>query len=101
MNGYQHYQLAEALMTQATHTQRNSLNGMDVPTVSDEQAHRLSAQAQVHATLALAAATADVTRFQRDLYNGNGEPAPQTVARKRSAAVKSASIADDFLGGAA
>ncbi|WP_326649107.1 hypothetical protein [Streptomyces sp. NBC_01750] len=97
MNGYEHYQRAEVLMAQATHTVRNSLNGMDMCLVSDEEANRLSAQAQVHATLALAAATADATNFKRDLYAGNGLESPEREARKRRAADKSASAAADFL----
>ncbi|MFC8235139.1 hypothetical protein [Streptomyces sp. NPDC057284] len=96
MNGYEHYQRAEELMAAATKTQPN-LAGIEVCFVGDEQANRLSAQAQVHATLALAAATADATNFQRDLYAGNGLEPPAKVARKRAAAAKSASVAADFL----
>ncbi|WP_329450564.1 hypothetical protein OG894_09920 [Streptomyces sp. NBC_01724] len=100
MNGYEHYQRAEELLTAATKTQRNPA-GISVCYVSPEEQERLTRLAAIHAQLALSAATADATRFQRDLYEGNGEPAPQAAARKRNAAAKSAAIADDFIGGAA
>ncbi|MFD7942153.1 hypothetical protein [Streptomyces sp. NPDC059744] len=82
MNGYEHYQRAEELAASAL----EKYNPIEFATL-----------AQVHATLALAAATADATNFQRDLYAGNGLESPAKVARKRAAAAKSASVAADFL----
>jgi hypothetical protein len=85
MNGYEHYQRAEE---QLAHCARYGTNP-----------DRL-AVAQVHALLAHTAAMADAARFRDELYSGNGEEPPAKVARKRTAATKSAAIADDFLGGA-
>ncbi|MDB5911082.1 MAG: hypothetical protein JWP34_5199 [Massilia sp.] len=84
MNGYEHYQRAEELAAKAA-------NG------SAYDATEIATLAQVHATLALAAATADATNFRRNLYVGNGEEPPATAARKRNFADKSAAAANDFI----
>ncbi|MET7843994.1 hypothetical protein ABZT45_36445 [Streptomyces sp. NPDC005356] len=89
MNGYEHYQRAEELSRLITEGRVNDYNKDAYATL-----------AQAHATLALAAATADTMNFQRDLYAGNGLESPAKVTRKRAAAAKSTAIADDFLGGA-
>ncbi|KAF4410915.1 hypothetical protein [Streptomyces lycii] len=78
MNGYEHYKLAEKYADKA-HSAYDSAE--------------MAAIAQVHATLALAAATADANNFKRDLYAGNGEELP---AVKRTEA-KSSRAADAFL----
>ncbi|MGR3938222.1 hypothetical protein [Streptomyces sp. BRA346] len=75
MNGYEHYKRAEELIAEATRTVINSA-GVPICIVSDEREAVLVNRAQVHATLALAAAQADATRFKRDLYEGNGEEPP-------------------------
>lgn len=49
--------------------------------------------AQAHATMALAAATADATNFKRELYRGLGQEPPAAAARKR----KAADAANDFI----
>ncbi|MER7809381.1 hypothetical protein [Streptomyces sp900116325] len=96
MNGYEHYQRAESLLSAATETRLNRA-GIEVCYVSPEEQGRLTRLANVHAMLALSAATADATNFQRDLYAGNGLEPPQREARKRAAAAKGASVAADFL----
>lgn len=82
MNGYEHYELAEQYAEKA----HNAYDSAE-----------MAAIAQVHATLALAAATADASNFKRDLYAGNGEELPAVTARKRSFADKNTAAANDFL----
>ncbi|MGW5447698.1 hypothetical protein [Streptomyces asiaticus] len=91
MNGYEHYQRAEELIAEATETRPNAA-GIPICTVSSERETLLVSRAQVHATLALAAAQADATRFKRDLYEGNGEEPPGT--RKARAEAKSVRLAE-------
>lgn len=93
MNGYEHYERAEQLMAEATRTTYSKISGANMCWVSDEEAARLSAQAQVHATLALAAATADASNFKRDLYAGNGEELPSVTTAKTRADRAAASAA--------
>ncbi|MEU8454142.1 hypothetical protein [Streptomyces griseoaurantiacus] len=82
MNGYEHYKLAEKYAGMA-HSAYDSAD--------------MAAIAQVHATLALAAATADANNFKRDLYAGNGEELPEKTARRTSFAEKSSAAANDFI----
>ncbi|MFJ3922768.1 hypothetical protein [Streptomyces sp. NPDC090022] len=81
MNGYQHYQRAEQIAAECAQY------GVNPETV---------ALAQVHATLSLAAATADATNFKRDLYAGNGEDLPAAKTAK-SRAERAAASAAAFL----
>jgi hypothetical protein len=81
MNGYEHYQRAEEQAAKA-------------PSAMDTAA--MATLAQVHATLALAAATADATNFKRDLYRGNGEELP-AVKRAESKTARDAAAAAAFL----
>ncbi|MEV6732068.1 hypothetical protein [Streptomyces sp. NPDC051364] len=81
MNGHQHYQRAEEIAAECARY------GVNPETVT---------LAQVHATLALAAATADATNFRRDLYAGNGEELPGTKTAK-SRAERAVASAAAFL----
>lgn len=94
MNGYEHYQRAEQLLAEATRTTYNHLSGQDMCLVGEEEANMLSAQANVHATLALAAATADASNFKRDLYAGNGQQLPEVKRRTDRAAATAAAFLD-------
>ncbi|WP_329101138.1 hypothetical protein [Streptomyces sp. NBC_01439] len=78
MNGYQHYQRSEEIAAECARY------GVNPETV---------ALAQVHATLALAAATADASNFKRDLYAGNGEELPAVKTAKNRADRAAASAA--------
>lgn len=80
MDGYAHYQRAEELIAEASESEMWS-----------EYTAMLVNRAQVHATLSLAAAQADATRFKRDLYEGNGEEPPSS--RKARAEEKSQRLA--------
>ncbi|MFE8993287.1 hypothetical protein ACFYMI_36825 [Streptomyces collinus] len=86
MNGIDHYKRAEELIAQATRTRINSISGHEFCDVSPEEQERLTRQANVHATLAMAAATADATAFRRALAQTNGVELPtRTPAHKPSA----------------
>ncbi|TKA13168.1 hypothetical protein [Actinacidiphila oryziradicis] len=85
MNGHEHYQRAEELAEKVSSGRAYA------------DAIETAMLAQVHATLALAAATADATNFRRDLYAGNGDELPATTARKKNFAAKSADAANDFI----
>ncbi|MFE9864898.1 hypothetical protein ACFYPZ_19545 [Streptomyces sp. NPDC005506] len=82
MNGFEHYLLAEKLAA-------------DVANGSGYDLSETAALAQVHATLALAAATADATGFRKNLYAGNGEEFPDTTKAREDA--KNARLADAAL----
>ncbi|MFF3354935.1 hypothetical protein ACFYWN_20290 [Streptomyces sp. NPDC002917] len=71
MNGYEHFQRAEELLAAATRTRLNNV-GLEICMVPSEEKAELSGLAAVHATLALAAATADATSFKRELARANG-----------------------------
>jgi hypothetical protein len=86
MNGYEHYQRAEELAKRVAAGQ-----------VYGSETAATATLAQVHATLALAAATADATAFQRSLYEANGLEIPEKEARKRRAADRNADAANDYL----
>ncbi|WP_030782162.1 hypothetical protein [Streptomyces sp. NRRL S-920] len=75
MNGNQHYQRAEELLTQAF------VKGLASYKESDEDRAILVQAAHAHALLASAAATADTKRFQAAYYEGNGEEPPTSAAR--------------------
>ncbi|MDO0914187.1 hypothetical protein QQM39_26165 [Streptomyces sp. DT2A-34] len=96
MNGIDHYKRAEELMAEATRTRVNSLSGHEFCEASPEEQERLTRLASVHATLALAAATADATAFKRELYRANGEELP-AVKRAESKTARDAAAAAAFL----
>lgn len=93
MNGYEHYQRAEDLMAQATATRPNPA-GIEVCYVTTEEQERLTRIASVHATLALAAATADASNFKRALYRGNGEELPANKRESNKADRAAARVAN-------
>ena len=85
MNGIDHFQRAEELAARIS----GGWGGGD----SSEDL----ALAQVHATLALAAATADATRFRRALMEASGEELPADKrgdANERRAAALAAALVD-------
>lgn len=96
MNGYEHYQRAEELIEQATAMHTNSW-GYEVCHVTTEGQETRTRLANVHATLALAAATADATNFKRDLYRGNGEKLPVPKSRTEATSARNAALAAAFL----
>ncbi|MDX3555330.1 hypothetical protein PV729_26790 [Streptomyces europaeiscabiei] len=99
MNGYEHYRRAEELLDESNepgvvHTvtgERLTYKHNDA-----ERGHMI-ASSHVHALLALSAATADATAFQRSLYEANGLEIPEKEARKRRTADRNADAANDYL----
>ncbi|MGW2930470.1 hypothetical protein ACWDA7_01035 [Streptomyces sp. NPDC001156] len=80
MNGIDHYKRAEELAEQVASGR-----------VSDYDKAAYATLAQTHATLALAAATADATSFKRALAKANGVEIPD----RKSAPKKPANLLDD------
>jgi phage terminase Nu1 subunit (DNA packaging protein) len=77
VNAAEHFKRAEDLAA-AAHAQTYRSIAGDLR--AEEHVAALAALAQVHATLALTAATADATAFKRELARANGvEPERQTV----------------------
>ncbi|MFF0050054.1 hypothetical protein [Streptomyces sp. NPDC005498] len=84
MNAYEYFQRAEELAERSQHIGYS------------EDSIAAATAAQVYATLALAAATADATAFKRDLYRANGEELP-AVKRAESKTARDAAAAAAFL----
>ncbi|MBE1597122.1 hypothetical protein [Streptomyces stelliscabiei] len=99
MNGYEHYQRAEGLLASANEpdiVHSTSGEALSYRHSGEQRAHMI-ASSHVHALLALSAATADATEFQRSLYAANGLEVPQKEARKRRSADRNADAARDYL----
>lgn len=99
MNGIDHYKRAEELLTAANEpsvVQSTTGQVMAYKHSEEERAHMIHT-AHVHALLANTAALADTSRFQADLYAGNGEEPPAREARKRRTADKSRDASEDYL----
>ncbi|MFF0398280.1 hypothetical protein ACFYSJ_21300 [Streptomyces sp. NPDC005248] len=69
MNAVEHFKKAEELAAAANGQVHRSVTG---ELRADDGVSHLAALAQVHATLALTAATADATSFKRELARANG-----------------------------